>query len=129
MKKTIPTEYYKGRIKNLVEIVVRTIQVRPELVDNIPLLHACLASNLEGYGKPEQCFNCKRSMKVTKHDEEIIDPLLFINMSKDVKNNISKGIESTWIRYQIAYIESRFGRELSKKEKAIIKLKLNEKYK
>jgi len=35
----------------------------------------------------------------------------------------------TWIRYQIAHIESRFGRKLSKKEKAILTLQLKEKYK
>ena len=95
MKKTKPTEYYGGRIKNLVEMVVKTIQARPELVDNLPLLHACLTSNLEGYGKRDKCFNCKRSMKISVYTADLLDALLLLAMSKEVKKNLTKGMAFT----------------------------------
>jgi len=95
MKKTKPTEYYGGRIKNLVETVVKTIQARPELVDNLPLLHACLTSNLEGYGKRDKCFNCKRSMKISVYTADLLDALLLLAMSKEVKKNLTKGMAFT----------------------------------
>ena len=95
MKKTKPTEYYGGRIKNLVEMVVKTIQARPELVDNLPLLHACLTSNLEGYSKRDKCFNCKRSMKISVYTADLLDALLLLAMAKEVKKNLTKGIAFT----------------------------------
>jgi len=95
MKKTKPTEYYGGRIKNLVEMVAVMIAKDPTLATNLPHLHATLGVNLEGYGKRDKCFNCKRSMKISVYTADLLDALLLLAMAKEVKKNLAKGMAFT----------------------------------
>ncbi len=89
MKKTKKTtEYYGGRIKGLIETTVQLLKQDPTLAENLPLLHATLASNLEGYGKRDKCFNCKRSMKVSVYTADLLDALLILGMAKEVRANV-----------------------------------------
>lgn len=87
MKKTKQTEFYGGRIKNLTETVAKLVAKDPTLADNLPRLHANLAVNLEGYGKRDKCYNCKRSMKITEYTADLHDALLILAMAREVKKN------------------------------------------
>lgn len=89
-KKTKPTEYYGGKIKGLVETVAGFIKRDPTLADDFPRLHSTLMANLEGYGKRDKCFNCKRSMKVTVYTADLLDALLILGMARQVRENASK---------------------------------------
>jgi hypothetical protein len=87
-KKTKQHEYYGGRIKTLVETVAKLIEKNPTLASNLPHLHATLAANLEGYGKRDKCYNCKRSMKITVYTADLHDALLILAMAQEVRKNI-----------------------------------------
>jgi len=95
MKKTKPAEYYGGRIKNLVEMVAVMIAKDPTLATNLPHLHATLGVNLEGYGKRDKCFNCKRSMKISVYTADLLDALLLLAMAKEVKKNLRAVVKGT----------------------------------
>jgi phage tail protein X len=88
-------QYYGGRIKNLVEIVASTVAKNPGLANDLPLLHATLTASVEGYGKRESCFNCRRSMKITLYEADLHDALLIKAMSEVVKHNLNKGMTLT----------------------------------
>jgi len=88
MKKHKHVEYYGGRIKNLVETVVLAIRQYPEMLEDTTKLHALLKEKIEGYGMPETCFNCKRSMKVTGYTADLLDALLILAMARQVKKNL-----------------------------------------
>lgn len=88
-------EYHPGRIKALVEMTAKMVVQNPSLANDLPLLHATLSANMEGYGKRDKCFNCKRSMKITLYEADLHDALLILAMARDVKHNITKGIPFT----------------------------------
>lgn len=88
MRKHKHVEYYGGRIKNLVETAVEAIRQYPEMLEDTTKLHLLLKEKLEGYGKPENCFNCKRSMKVTGYTADLLDALLILAMARQVKKNM-----------------------------------------
>lgn len=89
-KQTKQHEYYGGRVKSLVEMVAKTIKHNPELADDLPRLHASLASQLEGYGKRDKCYNCRRSMKITVYTADMHDALLILAMARVVKDQAGK---------------------------------------
>lgn len=95
MKKNTPAEYYGGRIKNLVELVARIVADDPKIATDPERLHATLSVNLEGYGKRDKCFNCKRSMKITEYVADLHDGLLLFAMARTVKHNMEKGMDFT----------------------------------
>lgn len=88
-------EYYGGRIKNLIETAVLAIKQYPEMLDNTDKLHALLKEKVEGYGKVEACFNCRRSMKVTGYTADLHDALLILAMAREVKKNMLRGMTFT----------------------------------
>ncbi len=83
-----PIEYYGGRIKGLVEMVAQMVAKDPTIAQNIELLHSTLRTQLEGYGKRDKCFNCKRSMKVTVYTADLLDALLILGMAREVRANV-----------------------------------------
>lgn len=95
MKKIKKTEYYGGRIKGLVELTAKMITQDPTLATDLTRLHATLGSQLEGYGKSDKCFNCRRSMKVTVYTADLLDALLLLAMADQVRANIKNKIPFT----------------------------------
>ena len=89
VKKHKQHEYYGGRIKTLVEMVAKLLEKDPTLASNLPHLHATLGVNLDGYGKRDKCFNCKRSMKITVYTADLHDALLILSMAREVQKNIA----------------------------------------
>lgn len=88
-------EHYGGRIKSLVEMVAELVARNPHLAEDKTLLHATIKANTDGYGVRETCFNCKRSMKITTYTADLLDGLLILAMAREVKNNLSTGIQFT----------------------------------
>ena len=95
MKKIKQAQHQSGRIKSLVETVVHAIKQYPEMLENTDKLHALLKEKLEGYGKVEACFNCRRSMKVTGYTADLHDALLILAMAREVNKNILRGMTFT----------------------------------
>lgn len=90
MKKTKQAQHQSGRIKNLVETVVLAIKQYPDMLENTERLHALLKEKLEGYGKVEHCFNCRRSMKVNP-----LHTILLNAMAKSVREEVATGVPFT----------------------------------
>lgn len=88
-------EYYGGRIKGLVEKVAMMVHADPTLCDELDRLHALLGHQLEGYGKRDNCFNCKRSMKITVYEADLHDALLILAMARQVRHEMTKGVPFT----------------------------------
>lgn len=88
-------EYYGGRIKKLVEIVADIVAKDPSIAQNRDYLHATLKANIPGYGNPEKCFNCERSMQITQYTAGIIEGLLLQAMARDVKKKVAVGVPFT----------------------------------
>lgn len=101
-KKTQPQEFYGGRIKPLVDAVIALLAKHPELASNPEEIHQRLMhagrdgyAPLVGYGKRDECFNCKRSMKITVYTADLHDALLILAMGREVHRNLDKGLDFT----------------------------------
>lgn len=89
-------EYYGGRIKPLVEMVAAIVAKDPSLAQDLPRLHSTIKVNApEGYGVRENCFNCKRSMKINRYTAGIGHALLLNAMAKVVREETRKGLDFT----------------------------------
>ena len=87
------TEYYGGKIKKLVEYVADISRNNPKITNEV--LHQLLKQKVKGYGNPERCFNCGRSMKVMIYEADLLDALLILAIAKKVRENINSGMTFT----------------------------------
>ena len=94
-KKEKKAQYHSGRIKNLVETVVLAIKQYPEMLENTDKLHSLLKEKLEGYGKVEHCFNCRRSMKIQVVNLNPLHTILLRAMANSVREEVEKGVPFT----------------------------------
>jgi hypothetical protein len=88
-------EYHGGRIKGLVELVARLVAGNPRYAEDPAYLHARLRGQLDGYGKPESCYNCNRSMLVSVYTADILDGLLILAMAREVRRLQDEGLPFT----------------------------------
>lgn len=95
MLKKKQTEYYGGRIKGIIEHVAKMVKNDPTLAEDFTRLHSILGIQADGYGKKENCFNCKRSMKITVYEADLLDALLVLSMAKAIRHEMTKGISFT----------------------------------
>ncbi len=95
MKKIKQAQHQSGRIKNLVETVVHAIKQYPDMLENTDRLHALLKEKLEGYGKVENCFNCRRSMKIQVVTVNPLHTILLNAMASSVRNEVKRGVPFT----------------------------------
>lgn len=87
--------YNPGKIWPIIKITVGLIKKNPALLDNQDYLMATLKANIEALNHPERCPNCESSMLEYIYEFDILDALLLLEMAKEVKRKIEKGVSFT----------------------------------
>ena len=100
MAKKKEREYYGGRIKGLAETVAKLMLTDPAVAadardGDYSTLHARVAGVLEGYGKRDACFNCRRSMEIDIYTADYSDARLLLLMAEAVRDRVLKGMPFT----------------------------------
>lgn len=108
MAKKKEREYYGGRIKGLAELACKLaltdLAVASDARDgDYSTLHSRLAAALPGYGRRDECFNCKRSMEIDVFIADYSDARLLLLVAEAVRERVRAGMpftEANLIRVQ-----------------------------
>jgi len=80
-------------VKPVIEKVIEIVKENPNV--EYGYIHAYLTRAFPGYGKPEKCFNCNRSMKITVYEADLLDALLILAMGREIRMSMAKGVPFT----------------------------------
>lgn len=87
--------YHGGKLKPIIQIVARLVQVNPTLADDPGLLYATVATHISEIKETEKCANCGASMLEYIFEFDVLDALLLIAMGKEVQRQLQEGIPFT----------------------------------